>query len=608
MATYYGTCYNSKGQAMTSENGLNGYSFYVDVEYTQSIENNTSTLTIKPYVVDAHGGSLTWYFKIDGSDYYSVFQNTYSSSKTVSGSTATKTVSHNADGTKTFTLNVSVETSYVAGANNNLNTYCIQRASLSQSITLNTIPRTSDFSFGDFTMGSAGTISINRASSSFTHVVTYWFGSANGTISSNATTSASWTPSRDLGYQIPNNVSGTGSITVATYSGSTHVGSKTKTFTLWVTGDMQPTFGSIGVEGIGLIQGNYVQSKSKVALSIDDATGSYGSTITSYAIRGNNLTTSSSYGTSGYLSVSGNQTYTATITDSRGRSCTKTTSIYVHPYSAPTVAFTSVTRADSNYNPKDNGIYANINIKFVISDIAYLGTNAKNYTIYYKPVNESSWSNKSGTLSSYYGDGYYIPLYGIVFDITKTYDIQINVSDSYATAVATAKLPAGGCLLDIEQSGVGIGKFWERGALDVNGSVYINGSSLMEEGTFEASLYNGDGTSMVYLTRHCIYQKVGEWCTCNIHLAVENFQSTGNYLEITDLPFINGGTFTAVTIGHCWGINKKGSGTLRAVLMPNTWEIGFRIEGDDGNMSNVTSSHCRSSIDVQVSVTYKVYQ
>ena len=605
MARYYGTCYNSKGQAMTSANGLNGYSFYVDVEYTQSIENNTSTLTIKPYIIDPHGGAFTWYFKLDGSDYYSVYQNTISQGNTVSGSTATKTVSHNADGTKTFTLNVSVETSYVAGANNNLNTYCIQRASLSQSITLNTIPRTSDFSFGDFTMGSVGTITINRASSSFTHVVTYWFGSANGTISSNATTSASWTPSRDLGYQIPNSLSGVGTITVATYSGSTHVGSKSKTFTLWVTGDMYPTFSSIGVTGLDLFEGNYVQSKSRIALSINGATGSYGSTITGYSIVGSNLNTSSSSGTSGYLSVSGSQTYTAKITDSRGRTCTKTTSIYVHPYTSPTVSFTYVTRADANYAPKDNGIYANVSIKFVISDIAYLGTNAKNYILYYKPVSDSNWNQVSGTLSSYYGDGYYIPLYGIVFDLTKTYDIHIYVSDSYGTAVATTKLQAGRCLLDIESSGLGVGKFWEQGALDINGNVYVNGTLLIEEGGFNASLYNGDGTSMVNITKHCTYQKIGNYCTCVMQFTVENFTSIGDCLEITDLPFFNRGCYTAATIGHCYGIKTDG-GTLRACMFPGTKEIGFRIQFSDGTMGNVNSSRCLSRIDIEVNITYKI--
>jgi hypothetical protein len=613
MATYYGTCYNSKGQAMIPENGLNGYSFYVEVEYTQSIENNTSTLTIKPYVVDAHGGSFTWYFKLDGADYYSVFQNTYSSGNTVSGSTATKTVTHNADGTKTFTLNVSLETSYVAGANNNLNTYCIQRASLSQSITLNTIPRTSDFSFDDFTMGSAGTISINRASSSFTHVVTYKFGSASGTISSNATTSASWTPSRDLGHQIPNSLSGTGTITVATYSGSTHVGSKSKTFTLWVTGDMYPTFSSIGVAGINLFEGNYVQSKSKVELAINGATGSYGSTITNYSIVGSNLTVSSSYGVSGYLSVSGNQTYTATITDSRGRTCTKTTSIYVHPYTSPTVSFTSVTRADSNYNPKDNGIYANVNIKFVISDIAYLGSNAKNYILYYKPVTSSSWEQVSGTLSSYYGDGYYIPLYGIVFDLTKTYDIQIRVSDSYGDAVATAKLQAGRCLLDIESSGLGVGKFWEQGALDINGNVYIDGKKLYEVGWFNPAFYVSDGSSAVYTRRNAVYQKFGEFCTCNISLRAENFSNGStptNEFKIIDLPFFNKGVHCAVTIGFQAGLYLDANNDfgVKAYIRPNDNSIVFvRTQEAKGDCRPITGEVIGGALlDFTVSFTYKV--
>lgn len=108
--TYTGTCTN------IFDNTIDTSVFKVDVYYEQSITDNTTKLQIKPYVTKSgHGESVTWYFKVDGQDYYYIFCNTYVNNR-VNGYTdslwGTKTISHDADGTKTFTLNVSVETSY----------------------------------------------------------------------------------------------------------------------------------------------------------------------------------------------------------------------------------------------------------------------------------------------------------------------------------------------------------------------------------------------------------------------------------------------------------------------------------------------------------------
>ena len=48
MATYSGTVYNVLGNSI-------GYTFSADVTYTQSIENNTTTLTITPRVSSGNG-------------------------------------------------------------------------------------------------------------------------------------------------------------------------------------------------------------------------------------------------------------------------------------------------------------------------------------------------------------------------------------------------------------------------------------------------------------------------------------------------------------------------------------------------------------------------
>ena len=72
LGTYTGTCTNVLGGTLSNSK------FLVDVYYEQSITNNTTSLKIMPYVTKSgHGESVTWYFKLDGNDYYNVFCNTY---------------------------------------------------------------------------------------------------------------------------------------------------------------------------------------------------------------------------------------------------------------------------------------------------------------------------------------------------------------------------------------------------------------------------------------------------------------------------------------------------------------------------------------------------
>ena len=113
---------------------------------------------------------------------------------------------------------------------------------------LPTIPRASSISFSTCTIGSPLAITINRASTSFTHTLRWAWGNRSGTIASGLTTSASWTIPMDFCNEIPNNISGNGTIFVDTYSGSTKIGTQSKTFTADVPSPIIPTFTGITLE------------------------------------------------------------------------------------------------------------------------------------------------------------------------------------------------------------------------------------------------------------------------------------------------------------------------------------------------------------------------
>lgn len=154
----------------------------------------------------------------------------------------TFTIAHNSDGTKTLTIQ--------GGWSTNGHSSYIKDGSVSGQVTLPRIARASTISSLSTNLGSAGTISITRQSSDFTHTLTYSFGSASGTIATKTTsTSVSWTPDVSLIAQFgANDKTKTGTITCTTYSGNTSVGTSTSTLTLTIPnsslGNVSGTFGS----------------------------------------------------------------------------------------------------------------------------------------------------------------------------------------------------------------------------------------------------------------------------------------------------------------------------------------------------------------------------
>lgn len=154
----------------------------------------------------------------------------------------TFTISHNNDGTKTLTIQ--------GGWSTNGHSSYIKDGSVSGQVTLPRIARASTISSLSTNLGSAGTISITRQSSDFTHTLTYTFGSASGTIvTKTSNTSVSWTPDVSLIAQFgANDKTKTGTITCTTYRGNTSVGTSTSTLTLTIPnsslGNVSGTFGS----------------------------------------------------------------------------------------------------------------------------------------------------------------------------------------------------------------------------------------------------------------------------------------------------------------------------------------------------------------------------
>lgn len=223
-------------------------------------------------------------------------------------------VTHNADGSKSITISVSI------GGN-------IVGASGSANCTLDLIPREASVSAGTATIGSKLPIIITTPSTSLNYTLTWAFGNLSGTIASNiSATTYNWTLPDSLYTQIPNAKTGVGSITCKTYSGSTLVGSKSCTFYANVNENaVQPTLSPTVVDQ-GSGSTTLTGDSSKLIKYYNDAHVTFNASASKSAtISSRKVTCGGKSRTSdGILSNVENGTFTFSVTDSRGYTVSKT--------------------------------------------------------------------------------------------------------------------------------------------------------------------------------------------------------------------------------------------------------------------------------------------
>jgi len=520
------------------------YIFQVNWSQSKNVSDNTSTITCQLYLINDYSLSISG--RTDNTCSIDGTSQTFSSSAiSTKGThllnTVSRTVSHSSDGSKSLTISAVF---YIRAT---LSGTYYEKITASATITLDSIPRASSVSASSTTMGTATTITISRASSAFTHTLTYAFGSASGTIATKTTsTSVSWTPPLTLANQIPSATSGTCTITCTTYNGSTSVGSKTCTLTLSVPSSVKPTIGSLTaarIDGdVPSSWGIYVRTKSKAKVSISGAAGSYSSAIKSYSISGGGYSVSASSLTTGYLNSSGTVTFTATVTDSRGRtSDAVTVSITVVAYSAPSFSSYSSQRCTSDGTLSDDGTYVNGTVKY--SYYGCSGNNTLTRATYYRAAGTTDWTDASVSFSS--GTAFTFGSGNISAE--TSYEIKYTLTDAFTTISVTDVVSTAAVIMDFKSGGKGvaIGKVAET-------------DNCFEVASDWAAKFNGKtylGTSTLGSSTKPIYLSGGVPTACS-----------GSVGGAAKPVYMSGGAITACssTVGSASTPVYMGSGTIKA--------------------------------------------
>lgn len=280
------------------------HDFWADMSFSvweesTSVENNTSRIKYEFYASQRTGFSFTGTTRnpagrvvvnINGRDVDSANIGFISYGTGDCYKQGYVDVPHNADGTKemSFSIRMDEVTGNYAG-----DTWKYGAASVSSTLWLASIPRASSISVtsGSGTKPGAGSInlSISRASSSFTHTVTWSCAGLSGTIGTGIGTSCSWSVPIDIVEKSPN-ANSTVTFTCKTYNGSTEIGSKTCTATVgyYSPSSISSITSSIVCDGTNTIDVTISRANSLFYHNVKWVFGSYNYTL-------NGQDTSSSY-------------------------------------------------------------------------------------------------------------------------------------------------------------------------------------------------------------------------------------------------------------------------------------------------------------------------
>lgn len=393
--------------------------------------------------------------------------NVWSGTTVASGTT---TITHNADGNKSFSASVNAA----------IYTYA-QNCSGSGTFALDAIPRASNIDKITNASGTTiATIDTNNAirvyftpkSTAFKYRVTV---TMNGQTYQNNSAGVSITSTAQTYYQtsaiphtwIPNATSGTLTCKLETLNGTTVIGTNTKTISMTVPASVVPTLGTFSsapyntnstINGWGIYVANYTKARL-----VCTASGNSGSTITKFQISGAVSATINGTSLSNYdinLTSGGTKTFNIVAIDSRGRSsASKSVTINVSTYYTPSISSFDVIRTDASGNSSENGTAAKLSF---VGGYSNIGSNASTAKFSYKLSTATTYTTISTTVAGTNGgiNGGII-VSNVTFSTASEYDFQIQISDSLGNSVSrTVRLGTVTRTMNIAKygNGVAIGK------------------------------------------------------------------------------------------------------------------------------------------------------
>ena len=335
-------------------------------------------------------------------------------------------------------------------------------------------------------LGDSVNFSIAKRVASAKHTLRYsWYG-LEGKLADNIDTSYKWTIPESFANDIPNSSSGWGTIFLDTYVDGKLINTQSKTFTAGLSlNRVKPTFSRIALADATELTRNITQSDrhfvsvlSKIYARFENVQARYGASITGYfmEIVGNNNTISAPNGTFREISVNKDTQFTLRgyIEDSRGiRSDSYETTITVLNYFSPTLKFEATRSGATNSTLTIkrfakvaplmvNGVQKNpmkltFTTRQVDSDTETIDNGGAGGT--WSQISEFNASNAN---------------LGKSYPADTSYVVVGKLEDKFTSVSFQDTVTGDRIVMSYDKEGIGINKYRERGALDVDGLIYSN--------------------------------------------------------------------------------------------------------------------------------------
>lgn len=480
----------------------------------------------------------------------------------------TTTISHNADGSKSFSASVNAAIYNYA-----------QNCSGSGTWALDTIPRASNIdkvantsgkTISTLNTGNDVRVYFTPKSTAFKYRVTV---SMNGNSVQNNASGVSVSSTSQQYYQVniphtwlSNKESGTLACKLETLNGTSVIGTDNLSISMVVPASVVPTIGAVSsapvnsnatINGWNIYVANY--SKARITCS---ASGNSGSTISRFQISGDTTVTvngtSLSYDIN--LKSSGTKTFTVKAIDSRGRSTgNKSITINVTSYSTPTIQSFNVVRCDSNGNINAEGTSAKLSF---VGYYSAIGNNTATVNFAYKLASASTFSSLTNSAT---GSGGSVNgnIISSTFAIANDYDLKIILKDSLGNAVErTVRLASVTRTLNVAKYGNGV-------AVGKMSTVSKNGAAGKFECGWDASFDKSVSIDGIINANKNIYMGGSKGQTSGLSIVFSNPDSSENPHN----SYIYGGNPAAQTAIGCWD-NKNGRNIWSYNDSSNTFAIG----------------------------------
>lgn len=539
------------------------------------------------------------------------------------------TVAHDGDGTRTI---------YYRGEFKNKSNNKVIPIN-NASLTLTTISRASFGADVTAEIAKPVTINITKREAWMRHSIWVTIGSYDKKIAGDDVDSSfTWIPPIEIANQFPNSASGSGTITYVTYNNGVEVGKDVRRITVNVpTNLFKPGFTGFNLSDTNPVTQNlipspthFVSTLSRIKVAFDGARGTAGASITGYyaeIVSGN----TSAQTNGGILTVpttmtDAQMTVRAKVQDSRGVwSDWAEKTITVLAYFNPTLRFEAKRTGEKldTITLKRFLKVAALSVNGTQKNITKLTFKTRKVgTDTYTTDSTNEWQNISEL------NGSDVNLNG-KYPADTSWEVLGRVEDKFSYTEFVITVSTDKVVMSYERDGVGIGKYREMGALDVNGLIYSdrkqiqhhkltepNGAAIDNKianlndyrttgfysilGNYKNHPAQGEGGFLEVVESISGYHQTLTTVSGRMFKRTVTSNSNGSWIEYTPKPKKQEPALVKQEVDIGWGVKmslaRKGS-VVTASLIRSDYVVGVY---ENGVMTNTIPSGFRPAIQVHL--------